>query len=237
MTTCHMILNHSCLIVNTVLPLKIGENAMSFAGNPTTLGETIRKLRKMAGLSQKKLATLLGVDQTTIAYWESGRNHPRHKYLERLAAIFGVSPAVFYVNGNEFREYVRVGERGDLYLPVVSYVHAGLGVFNEPEELLMVTFEEARKAHYAMKVKGRSMEPALFEGDYIGVRQQSVATTGDIVVALVDEFDEVTVKRLKQIATEIILVPDNPEFPTYSSRHHRIQIVGKVTWVKRFLER
>jgi SOS-response transcriptional repressor LexA len=232
-----MILNHSCHRVKVVLPLKTGENAMSFAGNPTTLGETIRKLRKMTGLSQKQLAAMLGVDQSTIAYWESGKNFPRHKYLERMAAIFGVSPAVFYVNGDEFRKYVRVGERGDLYLPVVSYVHAGLGVFNEPEELLMVTLEEARKAHYVMKVKGRSMEPTLFEGDYIGVRQQSIATTGDIVVALVDEFDEVTVKRLKQVATEIILVPDNPEFPSYSSKEHRIRIIGKVTWIKRFFER
>jgi len=230
-------LTHSCLAVNTVLPLKMGENAMSFAGNPTTLGEIIRKLRKAANLSQKKLAQLLGVDQTAISSWESGRFYPRQKHIEKLAAIFGVSPAVFYANGDEFRNYTRVGEQGDLYLPVVSYVHAGLGVFNEPEELLMVTIEEARKAHYAMKVKGRSMEPTLFEGDYIGVRQQSVATTGDIVVALVDEFDEVTVKRLKQIATEIILIPDNPEFPSYSSRHHQIKIVGKVTWVKRFLER
>jgi len=210
---------------------------MSFVERPTTLGETIRKLRKVTGLSQKKLANLLGVDRSTVAFWESGRNHPRHKYLEKMATIFGVSPAVFYANGDAFRNYVRVGEKGDLYLPVVSYVHAGLGIFNEPEELLMVTFEEARKAHFAMKVKGKSMEPTLLEGDYIGVRQQEVATTGDIVVAQVDEFDEVTVKRLKQIATEIILIPDNPEFPSYSSRHHRIRIVGKVTWVKRFMER
>ena len=237
MITCHIILNHSYPGVNTALPLKTGENAMSFAESPTTLGETIRKLRKIAGLSQTKLANLLGVTQSTVAFWESGRNHPRHKYLEKMSAIFGVSPAVFYANGDAFRNYVRVGEKGDLYLPVVSYVHAGLGVFNEPEELLMVTIEEARKAHFTMKVKGKSMEPTLLEGDYIGVRQQEVATTGDIVVAQIDEFDEVTVKRLKQIATEIILVPDNPEFPSYSSRHHRIHIIGKVTWVKRFMER
>jgi hypothetical protein len=31
----------------------------------------------------------------------------------------------------------------------------------------MVTLEEARKAHFAMKVKGKSMEPTLLEGDYI----------------------------------------------------------------------
>jgi repressor LexA len=202
----------------------------------THIGEVIRQLRKAHGLSQKQLARLLGVDTTAISTWENGRYHPRHKHIEKMAAIFGVPPAVFFADG-DFREYACVGERGDLFLPVVSYVHAGLGVQKEPEELLMVTLEEARKAHFALKVKGKSMEPTLLEGDYIGVRQQEVATTGDIVVAQVDEFDEVTVKRLKQIATEIILIPDNPEFPSYSSRHHRIRLIGKVTWVKRYLER
>ncbi len=203
---------------------------------PSTIGEVIRKLRQNAGMPQARLARLVGVTRSSISQWESGRDYPRLKHIEKMAAIFGVSPTIFF-SDSDFREHVRICERGEIFLPVLSYVHAGLGVQKEPEELLLVTLEEARKAHYAMKVKGRSMEPTLFEGDYIGVRQQSVATTGDIVVALVDEFDEVTVKRLKQIATEIILVPDNPEFPTYSSRHHRIQIVGKVTWVKRFLER
>ena len=206
------------------------------ATKPSTIGEVIRKLREEAGISQARLARLLGVTHASVAQWESGRNHPRHKHIEKMAAIFGVPPAVFFADG-DFREYARVGERGDLFLPVVSYVHAGLGIQKEPEELLMVTLEEARKAHFVMKVKGKSMEPTLLEGDYIGVRRQEVATTGDIVVAQVDEFDEVTVKRLKQIATEIILVPDNPEFPSYSSRHHRIRLIGKVTWVKRFLER
>ena len=206
------------------------------ATKPSTIGEVIRKLREEAGISQARLARLLGVTHASVAQWESGRNHPRHKHIEKMAAIFGVPPAVFFADG-DFREYARVGERGDLYLPVVSYVHACLGVQKEPEELLMVTLEEARKAHFVMKVKGKSMEPTLLEGDYIGVRRQEVATTGDIVVAQVNEFDEVTVKRLKQIATEIILVPDNPEFPSYSSRHHRIRLIGKVTWVKRFLER
>ena len=206
------------------------------ATKPSTIGEVIRKLREEAGISQARLARLLGVTHASVAQWESGRNHPRHKHIEKMAAIFGVPPAVFFADG-DFREYARVGERGDLFLPVVSYVHAGLGVQKEPEELLMVTLEEARKAHFALKVKGKSMEPTLLEGDYIGVRRQEVATTGDIVVAQVDEFDEVTVKRLKQIATEIILVPDNPEFPSYSSKEHRIRIIGKVTWIKRFFER
>jgi len=206
------------------------------ATKPYTIGEVIRKLREEAGISQARLARLLGVTHASVAQWESGRNHPRHKHIEKMAAIFGVPPAVFFADGN-FREYARIGERGDLYLPVVSYVHAGLGVQKEPEELLMVTLEEAQKAHFALKVKGKSMEPTLLEGDYIGVRRQEVATTGDIVVAQVDEFDEVTVKRLKQVATEIILVPDNPEFPSYSSRHHRIRLIGKVTWIKRYLER
>ncbi len=203
----------------------------------TTLGEVIRSLRRERGLSQKKLARMLGIDRASIAHWESGRYFPRPHHLEKLASIFGVSPAVFFAYTDEFREHARIGEDAGLWLPVISYVHAGLGVLSNPEELLSVSVDEARKAHFALKVKGKSMEPTLMEGDYVGVRLQEVATTGDIVIAQIDEFDEVTIKRLKQIASEITLVPDNPEFPSYSSRQHRIRIIGKVVWLKRRYEK
>ncbi len=210
---------------------------MSFTRSATTLGQIIRKLRKERGLSQVQIASLLGVDQPTVSCWESGRHFPRPYHLEKLAAIFHVSPAVFFAYTDEFREHARIGEDAGLWLPVISYVHAGLGVLSNPEELLSVSVDEARKAHFAMKVKGKSMEPTLLEGDYVGVRLQEVTTTGDIVVAQIDEFDEVTIKRLKQIASEITLVPDNPEFPSYSSRKHRIRIIGKVVWLKRRYEK
>ena len=50
-----------------------------------TLGQRIRQRRGSLQLSQARLATDLGVDQSTVAKWESGPNTPRHSTLYRLA--------------------------------------------------------------------------------------------------------------------------------------------------------
>lgn len=52
----------------------------------------IRAFRKGAGLSQTELADALGLDQTTVSAWESGKAEPTLFNLRRLADILGVSP-------------------------------------------------------------------------------------------------------------------------------------------------
>jgi transcriptional regulator with XRE-family HTH domain len=55
------------------------------------LGERIREYRRIHGLSQKKLAKELGVDQTTLAAWERREHLPPKKLRERLSLF--ISPA------------------------------------------------------------------------------------------------------------------------------------------------
>ena len=59
-----------------------------------------------------------------------------------------------------------------------------------------------------LKVKGESMiESGIFDGDYIIVKQQSVANNGEIVVALIN--DEATVKTFYKEKDHIRLQPEN----------------------------
>ncbi len=53
--------------------------------------ETLKYLRNDRGFSQKKLAQMLHVDQTTISTWESGVREPDYATLEKLTKIFDVS--------------------------------------------------------------------------------------------------------------------------------------------------
>ena len=46
-------------------------------------------LRKARGLSQKELAKMVGVSQTTIASWEIGTREPNIAKLIQMAEIFG----------------------------------------------------------------------------------------------------------------------------------------------------
>ena len=59
-----------------------------------------------------------------------------------------------------------------------------------------------------LKVRGESMiQAGILDGDYVVVRSQSHAESGDIVVALIE--DEATVKRFFHEGDQIRLQPEN----------------------------
>ncbi|MEZ5828205.1 MAG: LexA family transcriptional regulator [Hyphomicrobiales bacterium] len=99
-------------------------------------------------------------------------------------------------------------------VPVMGRIAAGvpieaiqtrLSTIEVPPELL------AKGEHYALEVKGDSMiDAGILEGDTIIVRKCEDATNGDIVVALVDEEEEATLKRLRRRGDSIALEAANP---------------------------
>lgn len=68
-------------------------------------GNRIAALRKEYGLNQKELGERLGVGQTTISAWETGRNDPDSKSLLKMAQLFEVS--VDYLMGQGEESYLR----------------------------------------------------------------------------------------------------------------------------------
>ena len=57
----------------------------------STIGNNIRRLRESAGMSQDKLASLLGKTPAAVSQYESGATTPRMGVIEDLAQIFKVS--------------------------------------------------------------------------------------------------------------------------------------------------
>lgn len=53
------------------------------------MGARIRRLREQHGMTQKQLADALGLNQSAIALWESGKTVPTLQNLYRLADILG----------------------------------------------------------------------------------------------------------------------------------------------------
>ena len=83
---------------------------------------------------------------------------------------------------------------------------------------------------FMLKVKGESMINAgIFDGDYIMVRQQNVASNGDMIVALVD--DSATVKTFYKENGHYRLQPENDSMDPIIVDD--VQILGKVCGVFR----
>lgn len=55
-----------------------------------TIGETIRNIRQVKGLSQKELADICGVSMGAVSAWEQGRNEPRPRILNKIADHFNI---------------------------------------------------------------------------------------------------------------------------------------------------
>lgn len=55
------------------------------------LSENILKLRKKNGLTQEKLASLLGVSFQAVSRWENSTAYPDIELIPKIASIFQVS--------------------------------------------------------------------------------------------------------------------------------------------------
>ena len=58
--------------------------------NKQLLGQRIKQLRKQAGLTQEKLAELIGIETGSLSGIESGRNFPSMLTIEKISNILGV---------------------------------------------------------------------------------------------------------------------------------------------------
>ena len=56
-----------------------------------TLGERILNYRKRAGMSQEKLAELLGVSRQAVSKWEGDAAQPELDKIVALARLFGIT--------------------------------------------------------------------------------------------------------------------------------------------------
>ena len=53
--------------------------------------ERLRELRKSKGISLKELGTIIGVAESTMSLYESGKRQPDYETLLKLAEYYGVT--------------------------------------------------------------------------------------------------------------------------------------------------
>ena len=113
-------------------------------------------------------------------------------------------------------------------LPVIGRVAAGMpieAVENVERSVPVPQGLFRQRPTYLLRVQGDSMKDAgIFDGDLIAVRKTSVARSGQIVVARLD--DDVTVKTLKLSAQGATLLPANDAYTPISVSPDQLVIEG-----------
>lgn len=178
--------------------------------------------------------------------------------VREIAQQFGISTRAAYdhLRAIEKKGYIRrdpmkpraieiVGSRGAsapgaadfVRVPVLGRVAAGLPILAEENVEEYMTFPTGMVKQggnvFALEVHGDSMiEDGIMDGDYVLVREQPVAETGETVVALLD--DEATVKRFYRRNDRFELVPAHPTMEPIIA--DEVSIVGKVVGVYRRMD-
>ncbi len=112
--------------------------------------------------------------------------------------------------------------------PFVGAIAAGMPIealeniryMNVPDEI------KTDKPCYILQVKGDSMiDDGIFDGDWVIIEQQSYASNGQIVVALIDKADA-TLKYIEQYPHETVLIPANKHMQAMRFHPQQVEIQG-----------
>jgi repressor LexA len=138
-------------------------------------------------------------------------------------------------NDPEITEELRALRPSPAFVPVVGRIAAGGPIL--AEQAISDVFPLPREivgegTLFLLTVSGDSMvDAAITDGDWVVVRQQSVAENGDIVAAMID--GEATVKTFKRRDGHIWLLPSNPAYQPIPG--DEATVLGRVVAVLRRL--
>jgi len=120
---------------------------------------------------------------------------------------------------------------GSVNVPLVGRIAAGTPIEALQNKLADVPVPSGmvgRGDHYALEVTGDSMINAgILDGDTVIIQEADTATTGEIVVALIDN-NEATLKRLRRRGDSIALEAANPAYETRLYGSDRVRVQGKL---------
>ncbi len=127
-------------------------------------------------------------------------------------------------------------QQGMTELPVLGRIAAGTPIEAIQHEVDRIPAPGALMGsgeHYILEVQGESMINAgIHNGDMAIIKRCDDASSGDVVVALVDE-EEATLKRLRKKGASIALEAANPSYETRIYGPDRVSVQGKLVALMR----
>jgi repressor LexA len=120
-------------------------------------------------------------------------------------------------------------------LPLAGNIAAGLPIQAiEGQDTLDLGQLLCQPGRYALRIIGESMiDMSLHDGDYVIIESRSYASTGQVVVALIDQ-EEATLKRFYDLGNGMIeLRPENTDMESMYYAADRVTIQGVLVGLTR----
>lgn len=219
-----------------------------------TFSERLYALRAEKRLSQAKLAKLAGVPQSTIAQIESGRTKSTSKIIE-LAEALGTTPN-YLLNGiadlktppshsgvSSYSGYESINK--EVYVTIPYYdlsispetSNATWVTKNPAEELIFhKSWFEQRKLNpscvKAMHVRGKSMEPFLYDMDTVLLNQSDTELVDGDIYAIVYK-NRLYIRELRASENGINIISYHSDYEIMRVTQDTIKefsVLGKMIW-------
>ncbi|MEA4815487.1 LexA repressor [bioreactor metagenome] len=200
-------------------------------------GERLKSLRKSKNLTQVDLASILELDKSSIAKYETLKAIPSLDILMKLAKYFNVS--VDYMLGNE-ASVILSESTGTLKIPVYKTISSYPVESNweiEGYEEITPQISEQGKC-FAMRINDSSMEPRIWKGDTAIAIECNKARNGDVVILLIPGRSAICRKYTSQ-SFGAALISLNPAFEpilvSETNSDEAFKILGRVIEVRAIL--
>ena len=199
----------------------------------------LKEARKNARLTQKEIASIIGVNQNTYSYWENGKTKVDNVTLKKLAEVLNVS--VDFLLGDEAPKYdTRLFTQlppENRKIPIIGSVRCGPnGLAFQYLEGYVLVGDEYHGDIVSFRCRGDSMKDlGITDGDIAIVRLQEEIETGELAVVVING-DEGTLKRVRKFEGGIILEAANQEYEPRvftGDELSTVRIVGKVLEVRK----
>lgn len=213
----------------------------------TDFGKRLRSARKLAGLTQTKLADKAGIKQSSVADLESkGYGSSR---TATLASVCGVS-ALWLESGEGLMSADAAAlqvqlPKGMRRYPVLSLAQAGtrsenLDADDEAESLgIEVASDSASPQAFFVQLDDLSMSPDFLPGDCVLIDPQVSPQPGECVLASHGAqpalFRRYRLRGVDASGNEVFeLVPFNEDYPVLPGDPQAMAVLGTmVEWVRR----
>lgn len=157
------------------------------------------------------------------------------RYVQRLSEAGDIETE----SGGSIAMDWRLSQSGTIGVPLIGSVYCGQPelAFEDYEGIYRLPKDITGEGEFFMLIaKGDSMKNAnIFEDDYLVIRRQETADSGDIVVACreseCDISEEATLKRYIVRNGKPILHPENEAYKDIDAKNCRI--IGKLTTIIR----
>jgi repressor LexA len=225
-------------VVNVLFPVHT-----KFFEGEYEMDDTLKRIEEeieAANMKKTRFFQLIGIPQSTWYTWKKTGRVPDKDYLIKIADCLGVS--VDYILTG--KQYLGSGKPIDISLEsakigVLGRVAAGVPI-DMIEDIIgeeSISMELAKTGtFFGLRISGDSMEPRMFSGDVVIVRQQEDVESGQVAIVSVNG-DEATCKKVEKHSNGIMLVPFNSKYEEKFFTNEEIEklpvrVLGRVVEVR-----